>query len=282
MESGEAEKRRVPATGLVVNTKFSPVSLILIPLLIYIIWVLDTFLLEGSAEVFSHYQPWAFILYTIIANILMGIIVPVVCLKPAFLSGAVNMFQIGFRTLRRTIIIVVCTALSGYLVLIIFTPYDSQRMALLGIIAFLLPLAVASVMICWTIIGTHLQAYVRNYGAFISIIAGVLVTGLLFGLSFAAHSPPINQPQTLIFATGAGIASALYFFAVRDVWATTIFVTFALIVVLQGCIDQLYVEPISPATAFSAMLSVLALAGLQFYLSRRFITIRIPAGYDKK
>ncbi len=271
-----------PAPGLVLNTKFSPVSLLLIPFMIYTIWVLDTFLLEGSAGVLTRYHPWFFILYTIIANIFMGIIVPVVSLKSAFLSGAVNMFQIGFNTLRRTLLAVLCTALSGSLILVTLTPYGTRTMALVGMTALVFPSAIASVMVCWVIVGTHLQAYVRSYGTIVSITAGVLVTGILFGLSFAAHSPPINQPQMLMIATAAGIASALFFFSIRDVWATAVFVAFTLVLVLQGQVDPVYTDPVSPVAASAAALSVLALAGCRLYLSRRFITIRLPAGFGKE
>ena len=279
-QGSEGDSPALP--DLFLNIKSPAISLILIPLMIYIIWVLDTFLLEGSTGTFTSYHPWSLILYTIIAGIFMGIIVPVFFLKSAFLSGAVNMFQIGFRSLRRTILTVICTALFGYLILIMIPPYNAQKMALVGMTFLVFPSAIASVMVCWVIAGTHLQAYVRNYRTIVSITAGVLATGIMFGLSFAAHSPPLNQPQTLLMVTGAGIASALYFFSVREVWGTSIFVAFALVLVLQGHVDPAYIAPVSPVTAGTAMLSVIALAACRLYLSRRFITIRLPAGFGQK
>ncbi len=254
----------------------SPFRLLIIPALIYVVWVLDTYLLEGSIFVFSRYQPYPLILYTVVANLFLGVVAPVICLKSAFLSGAVNMFQIGFRTVRRTIPAVTITALAGYLLIVTFTPYGSQRISLAATVALMLPVAVAEVMICWVYVGTHLQAYVRRSGAAVSIGAGVLVTGTLFALSFAAHSPAPDKPLALLPFLLAGIASALFFFAVRDVYASAIFVALVLALVMQGRLDPLYISQISPVVVGCAVLSVLTLAACQWYLSKQFITLEIP------
>jgi hypothetical protein len=270
-------KKTQQTTGFSPATRFSPFRLILIPLLIYIVWVLDTFLLEGSVGLFIMYQPYFLLLYTVIANIFMGIVVPVFCLRSAFLSGAVNMFQIGFRSRRRMVIAVTITALAGYLLLVTFTSYGTRRTALLGMTASMLPVAIASVMVCWVLIGTHLQAYVRSYGAIVSITTAVPVTGILFGLSFAAHSPPLNEPGMILLATVIGVVSALFFFSVRDLYASAVFVAFALALFLQGQADPVYSTSVSPVVAGTAVLSILSLAGCQWYLSRQFITVRLPA-----
>ncbi len=265
-------KRTNPVSG----AQFSPVRLLLIPLLVFIVWAVETFLLEGSILVFTRYQPELFFVYMVVANILIGTIGPVLCLNPAFLSGAVNMYQVGFRSLKRTLVTVAMTACAGYLVLAAVTPYGMDRILLVSTALVMLPVAIASVMICWVLVGTHLQAYVRNSGAAVSILSGVLVTGLLFGLSFAVHSPPLNDPRHILTGIGIGIVSAVFFFAVRDIYAAAVFLDVFLVWVIQGHLDPVYIQAVSPVIAGAAGLSLIALAGGQWYLSRRFITIQLP------
>lgn len=276
MTSPQPSDGKTDAGITVLRNTFSPVRLILIPLLIYTAWVIDTFLMEGNGEIFTRYQPFPFLMYSVVANIFMGTVIPVLCLKSAFFSGAVNMFQVGFRNPRRTLSAVTVTALAGSLVLVTFTAYGSKRLTLLLMTAFLLPTAIAGVTVCWVLIGTHLQAYIRSYGATVSIILGVLVTGLLFGLSFAAHSPPLNLVPFLTMGIFIGVASAVFFFSVRDVYASALFLAYGLAYVLQGIVDPRYVQDISLPVLGSAALAVLALAGCQCYLQRQFITVRIP------
>lgn len=250
--------------------------LLIVPLLIYIAWVLDTYLMEGSNAVFSRYQPFALILSTVVANVLIGVIVPVACLESAFLSGAVNMFQIGFRRQRRTLFAVLITGLSGYLILVLFSPYASDRLALLGMFSLMLPGAIATVMVCWVLVGTHIQAYVRRFGAYVSVITGVFVTGILFSITSVAHSVSPGQIASFHPFVLAGLVSAVFFFAVRDVYATVIFVGWIQCLLMEGHVDASYIDPPSLVVVGCAAVSVCALAACQQYLSKHFITVQIP------
>jgi len=256
--------------------RFPASRLLVIPFLIYTVWVLETFLLEGSLGLFAHYQPLPLILYMVFANIIVGIAVPVVCLRSAFISGAVNMFQIGFRSPRRAILVTVFTGLIGYLCLITFTPYGVHRLALFNMLMLVLPVAIAGVMVCWVLIGTHVQAYVRRGGAVSSIIAGVIVTGIIFGLSSVVHSQLLNQPDDLLSMTIVGLASAVFFFSIRDVYASSLFVAFGIMVVVFQRIDPAYGDTVIPLVYGTAALSLLCLLGSHYYLYRNFFTIRLP------
>jgi len=272
--AANASEKTIPNSGAL--------RLLVIPFLIYLVWVLDTFLLEGSMGVISRYQPLPLFLYTIVANILIGIIVPVVCLRPAFLSGAINMFQIGFRSLRRILAAVLFTVLFCYLLLVTFTHYGSGRLSLCWTFALMLPLAIAGVMVCWVLLGTHIQAYVRTHGAFVSILAGVAATGILFGVSSAALSAhPVGIPGYMpLFC--AGFISAIFFFSVRDVYASAVFLAFLLTVIIGGQADSGYTMQFSPVVIACAVLSLLTLASCHLYLSRKFITIKIPVRSPNK
>jgi len=257
--------------------KSSVRRLLLIPILLYAVWVLETYLLEGSVGLFWQPQPLPFLLYTVFANGIVGTILPVMCLRSAFMSGAVNMFQAGFRSLRRTVLASGLTALSGYLYLATFTPSGTHAVALFNTFMFIVPAAVAQVMICWVLIGTHVQAYLRKGRTAVSITLGVVVTAVLFGFSFAAHSPPLNQPDLLLLLSAIGAGAALFFFAVRDVYASVIFVACSTMpVVLQG-IDPVFTSEFIVSVYGAAALSLVCLTGCHLYLLRNFRTIRVPA-----
>ena len=140
----------------------------------------------------------------------------------------------------------------------------------------MIPVAIASVMVCWVLVGTHVQVYVRSGGTASSIITGVLVTGITFGLSSLARSPPLNQPDDLLIMTFLGLASALFFFSIRDVYASSIFVAFGIMVAVFQRIDPLYGDTVLPLVYETAALSVLSLLISHYYLYRNFITIRLP------
>lgn len=251
--------------------------LLIIPLIIYVVWVLETFLLEGSLGLFGHYQSLPLILYTVFANIMVGILVPLSCLGSAFRNGAVTTLQIGFRSLRRTALASTFTGIIGYVALVTFTPYGADRLALFNMLGLVLPVAIASVMVCWVLTGTHLQAYVRHSGAFASIVAGVLITGLLFGLTALAHSPPVNQSYGILVFILTGMASAVYFFSIRDVYASSVFVAFGLAGILPSQIDPVYRDQAIPLVYGMALLSIICLIACHLYLARNFKTVRLPA-----
>ena len=102
----------------------------------------------------------------------------------------------------------------------------------------LIPTGIAAVMICWVVVGTHVQALVRHGGAVISIPAGIVVTGILFGIAMLVMVPVQRSPDLLTLYLGAGMLMAVFFFAVRDIYATSIAVT--------GCMVFLFSSGIHP------------------------------------
>src|SRR5208337_59297 len=93
------ETRTDDATGSRQGSRYpSLVTLVLTPLVIVLIWLLENYLLAGNTRLFQQASVPGLVLYTVLAGILVGIIVPIVRIRAAFLSGAVNMFQIGFRS----------------------------------------------------------------------------------------------------------------------------------------------------------------------------------------
>jgi hypothetical protein len=251
------------------------VTLLLIPLLIAIIWLLENYLLAGNTRLFSQASPLVLVLYTVLSVIIVGTLVPVMRIRASFLSGAVNMFQIGFRPLRRTLIAASLTALAGFIILSL-SVQGLDRLTGATLYILLLPTAIAAVMICWVLVGTHVQAYVRRGGVVISVFTGVLMTALVFAISLSVLFAGVNFRELFAGLFTAGCVAAFCFFAVRDVWATVIVVTFSLVILLNSRIDPVYLVPFSPVVAFCGILAVIVLACVHDYFSRHYTTVMLP------
>jgi hypothetical protein len=251
------------------------IRLLVIPIAVYAAWMLETFLLEGSMNLFMRFDPAGFFLYTLIACIITGMILPLLCIRKAFITGAVNMFQIGFRSLRRTILTGILTCIIGYGAVIIFSPFGTNRFMFANAFILLLPGAIASVMICFVLIGTHIQAFTRSGGALLSLSLGIIVTAILFGMTTFAYFPAVMVKDTVFVFAVVGIIAGLYFFAIRDVYATTVVVGGCSVFIYADRINPQYLDNAVPGVWISAGLAVCSLIGIHLYLSRNFTTIRI-------
>jgi len=115
----------------------------------------------------------------------------------------------------------------------------------------------------------------RKGSAAVSITFGVVVTAVLFGISFTSYSPPLNRPDVIVLICVIGAAAAVFFFAVRDVYASVICVASATVpVVLEG-IDPVVTSAFMPSGFGAAALSLASFAGSHLYLSGNFRTIRV-------
>jgi hypothetical protein len=259
------------------GSRSAAIRLLVIPFLVYLAWVLELFLLAGNNRLLLHPEPYRIVIYTFIGCILTGMIVPVICIHKAFISGAVNMYQIGFRSLQRTLLASSLTVTLGLAAILFFNPYGTDRLAFAGAFILLLPTAIASVMICWVLAGTHLQAFVRGGGAVLSIPVGVVVTSLLFTGITLAQNPSIRQGGTLFWPVCTGLIAALFFFSVRDIYATVIVVTECCVLTGTGTGSPGYLHAMDPVICGSSLLAVCILIGIHWYLSRHYATVRIPA-----
>jgi hypothetical protein len=250
--------------------------LLVIPFAVSAAWVLEIFLFGGTVSAFTRFNPSGIFLYTIIACIFTGIVAPLVCLRAAFLSGAVNMFQIGFRSLRRTLLTGFLTCVGIYGVVIVFNPFGTDRFAFANAFVLLLPTAIASVMMCWVLVGTHVQAFVRSGGALISLSVGISTTTVLYCVAMVS-SVPYTVDQSFFFATvSLGIIASFFFFAVRDIYAASLFVGAGSVFCMAERIDPLYLQNGGAVVRICSVLAVCTLIVIHWYLSRNFVTVKIP------
>lgn len=257
---------------------FNPavLKLLVIPFAVFSAWVLELFLLAGSKNIFFDFDPSGIFLYTLLACIITGMVAPLFCIRAAFISGAVNMFQIGFRSLRRTLLAGILTSGSIYVAVILFNPFGTDRLAFVNVFVLLLPTAIASVMMCWVLLGTHVQAFVRSGGAIISLSAGIAVTSVLYGITTFACFPSVLKQDVLFLSVFLGFIAAFFFFAVRDVCASALVVTAGSVFVMADRINPLYLQNTVQYIWISSGLAVCALIIIHWYLSRNFVTIKIP------
>jgi len=252
------------------------VRLLLIPFIAYAIWLCEMYLLEGQIQLFLHPDPAGLLFYTLLCCIAIGIVIPVFIIRKSFIGGDVTMFHLGFRSWYRTVLAVVLTFLVIGLATTLQNPSGSDTSAFFLAFLLLLPTGIATVMICWVLVGTHIQALVRGGGALLSIPAGVAITAILFGLSSKAQFPTVTTPDTLFWYIVAGMAAAVFFFLVRDVWSTAVFVTGELVYLMAGWYSVSGWYPVYSVVLISAAVSVGVLIMIHWYLSRHFLTIAAP------
>ena len=73
----------------------------------------------------------------------------------------------------------------------VFNPFGTDRLAFANAFILLLPTAIASVMMCWVLMGTHVQAFVRGGGALISLSVGISATTVLYCVAMVSSVPPV-------------------------------------------------------------------------------------------
>jgi hypothetical protein len=252
------------------------VRLLLFPLLVYAVWLLEVYLFGGRSQLFLHPEPFGLLFYTVMTCIFVGQIVPVFLIRRAFLSGDVNMHQLGFRSLRRTILMTFLSLVIVWLAVVLQNPFGTDRIAFLSVFLLLLPTGIASALICCVLAGTHVQAFVRNGGVVMAITAGAIVSGLLFGLTIFAYLPGSVTPGTLPGFVSAGVLAAIFFFAVRDIWATSVTVTGGLAYLMAPQLDPAQLLQIFPVMVLAVILTSVTLVAIQWYFSRHYVTIPVP------
>ena len=265
-----------PVEDPVTGSRISTVRLLIIPILVYCAWIVEAFLLAGARHLFADPDPAGLLGYTIIGCIVTGTLIPLLCIRRAFVEGAVNMFQMGFRSARRTVITCSLTAVLCGVAVALASPFGVGKGSFITAFLLFLPTGIAAVMICWVLVGTHIQAYVRGGGALLSISVGVVATSLLFAIMALPLGTGTPGPDPLFRPVCAGLACGLFFFAVRDVYATVILVTVSIVFTGAGSISPTYLTSPPPDLAVPAAAALATLLLVHWYLSRHYATILVP------
>ena len=244
--------------------------LLVIPLLVYCIWLMEIFLLERNARLFLQPDPAGLVIYTLVASVLIGSVVPLFLIRRSFLSGAVNLFQIGFRSARRTVMACALTLAILSVAVVLFNPPGMDRLSFFRVFLLLLPTGIASAMVCWVLVGTHVQALVRGGGAPASICVGVVATSILFGMVSLVQTPGVLPHEMTLWSIVSGVIAALFFFSVRDVYATSMVATMLMVFLMTAGTGIAYPGYAMTPVLLSAAISLGTLAGIHWYLFPEF------------
>lgn len=207
---------------------------LLIPLGTYLLWVSSTYMLEGRINLLQQQDVLGRFSYVIIANILIGNILAMYLLKRSIKSRFSSLNQLGFRSLKRTLLMVTIAVIIGLLLFTVQQPSSLNPIIIMNTFAQTLPTSIAEVVVCWVLIGVSFESFllskkrsihIRANRIMCIILASVTAT-FFFGLYHFAHSEPFNQLRMVLFLMLPGLLTSAFYFGVRDLYATIIFHNF--------------------------------------------------------
>jgi fluoride ion exporter CrcB/FEX len=102
-----------------------------------------------------------------------------------------------------------------------------------------------------------------------------MVTTALYCVATFAFFPSDVHQEAFFSSMVVGIFAALFFFAVRDVYATSLAVGFCSVFTTAGRISPVYLRDIIPSVWIGAALSASVLVSIHFYFSRNYVTLKI-------
>jgi hypothetical protein len=199
---------------------------VLLALGVYLLWMAVTYILEGRINLVHNPTPTGRAIYVLIANVVIGIGVAFWALRMLVVSNITNAKQLGFRSLKRTIIAgLIALAVGGGLFLL-QNSASRNPLVLFNGFAQVLPVSIAEVVVCWAVIGGSFEALGKPKGKVIGVITGIVAATFLFGVYHYAHSAPFNQTWMVFFLMIPGLVTSLVYFLGRDIYATIIFQNF--------------------------------------------------------
>jgi hypothetical protein len=237
--------------------KIDPVSIsqpaaVGIGITLFVLWMLATYLLEG--RILTLQRPEAIsarIIYTIVANLLIGTIGAVMIVRTFSRSSSIPLMAFGFTSHVRTVVSVIIATIIGVSFLFIQRPPSWNPIILLNGFAQTLVVSIAEVLVCWVVMGVSIASLHIFEKKRLSITLGLVASAIAFGVYHFAHSPPFNTLRMVALLTIVGLLSGLYFFLSRNVYGTIIFHNFlALKGVTQALADsgrlQAFAQPQVP------------------------------------
>jgi hypothetical protein len=243
-------------------------KIVLLSVLIYIVWVFATYMLEGRINLFHGDDTLGRIIY-VVANIVIGIVISSVVLRLSVRSGAYRLGQIGLRPLLRTIIFTLISGVVSFGIFVVQKPVTLNPVVVLNVFAQVFPISIAEVLVCWAVIGTSFEVLSKKAGKIVSLIVGIVVADVLFGIYHFAHSAPFNQVNMVFFLMIPGLGTSLVYFFARDLYAAIVFQNFmAAFGVMQSINLEAMIKPAYPLY-ITAFISILILVCFDVFYIRK-------------
>jgi hypothetical protein len=202
-------------------------SVLLIGFSIFSTWFIATFFLEGFLLTLQ--RPDAIfnrMIYIIVANILIGVILTMFSIKYILNSSEMNKKDFGFRNTKYTIITVIIGVALGILMYMLQNPPSLNPIVIINAYAQVLAVTIAEILVCWVLLGNIAQKFTEEKGRYVSIGIAILISSITFGIYHYAHSPPFNTMQMVLFLTLIGLITSVFYFVVKNLYATVAFHNF--------------------------------------------------------
>lgn len=196
-------------------------------LALYVAWTGATYLLEGLPR--SLLRPEATglrLAYAVIANLGIGIVLSLWLIRRNLREGPGKLSDHGFGGACRMLAGIGAGTLAGYALFRIVHPGPVGPIVFLNTFAQVWVVSAAEIMVCWALVGGTLRSVLNARGALIAGIASAAAASLLFGLYHFAHSPPFNDVRMVVFLTGIGFATSLFWLVSQDNVGTAMFHNF--------------------------------------------------------
>lgn len=245
------------------------VAAVVLSLSVFVLWTIATYLLEGRINLLQQPTIGGRYVYVLVANVLIGTMGALWVLRWLLTSQFVTLAQVGFRSLRRTLVIAVIGVVLGFVLLLQSQPVSLAPLVLLNGFAQVLPVSIAEVVVCWALVGVAFEVLARPKGKLVAIPVGIIAANLLFAVYHFAHSAPFNQLSMVLFLLIPGLLTSLVYFLGRDIYATILFHNFlGMTGVMQNIDLTFFSQPLYPLYGL-VLISALALIGADLLLVRR-------------
>lgn len=240
--------------------RLSPRGRVTVAAGLYLCWTLATWALEG--RLLTLQRPTATVdrlVYTGVANVLIGTLVALWIVRAFVASGAVSRARLGLRSARHTLLASGGGAAAGLALYLGQGPPTTDPVVLTNAFAQVLPVSVAEIVVCWILVGGSVEAAVRGLApAGTARAVALVVASVCFGVYHFAHSPPFNAVETVAVLTVVGLGTGLWFFVGRSAYGA---LAFHNVLALFGVTSALaeagrltaYRDPIVPLLATGAV-----------------------------
>jgi hypothetical protein len=193
---------------------------------LWALWTLATWLLEGRIQTFSRPEAVADrLIYTLLANILVGIVGAMSLLRLGLGSTALEWQTVGFDSWRRTAIWVPFGTAAGVALFVLQGAPSTDVVVIVNAYAQVFAVSVAEVLVCWSMVAGTLALGLDRPRWVTYAVAGILAS-ILFGIYHFAHSAPFNTLPMVAFLSMIGLLTSVFFFVSHDIYGTIIFHNF--------------------------------------------------------
>jgi hypothetical protein len=186
---------------------------LILALALYLLWVFVTYLLKGRVLTFQRPEDiGARLVYTLVANVLIGIGGSALVIRFLSSSGEILTRQAGFRGLLHAVVGVVVGAALGLAIYALQGAPTFNPVVMLNVYVQALVVSTAEVLVCWAVVGSMAESLLRDgRGKWVSVILAAIIASVLFGVYHFAHSPPFNTVGTVMCLTVIGLVTSAFF-----------------------------------------------------------------------